>query len=151
MFKKLLTTKPELAPLVLRLTMAMVIWPHGAQLLLGWFGGYGYIKSIDYFASQGLSNSIGFLVIFLEFFGALFILVGLGTRFFAFAIIGLFSGMILTIHLPVGFFMNWYGTQKGEGYEYHLLMIGMAVALLISGGGTWSFDGKLTTSSPVNS
>lgn len=145
MFKKLLATKHQVTPLVLRLTMALVIWPHGAQLLLGWFGGYGYTGSMGYFTSQGLPYLIGFLVISLQFFGSIFIMLGLGTRFLALAMLMLFSGMILTVHLPVGFFMNWYGSQKGEGYEYHLLMIGIAISLLISGGGIWSIDRKLTT------
>jgi putative oxidoreductase len=50
---------------------------------------------------------------------------------------------IVTTHLPHGFFMNWFGKQQGEGYEYHLLVIGIAVALLVTGAGKWSVDRKI--------
>ena len=73
------------------------------------------------------------------------LLAGLGTRAVALGFVGLMLGAIATVHAEHGFFMNWYGAQAGEGFEYHLLMIGAALALVLSGGGRWSLDGRLAT------
>lgn len=140
LINKITMTGNSISPLILRVTLAIVLWPHGAQLLAGLFGGYGYTASMAYFTGNGLPYIIAFLVIFLLFFGVLFLLFGLFTRVFAGIFIVVFLGMILTVHLPFGFFMNWAGTQKGEGFEYHLLMIGMAISLIITGGGKASLD-----------
>ena len=97
---------------------------------------------MQYFTTQaGLNPVIAFLVIFLEFFGSLLLLFGLFTRVMALATLILFLGMILTVHQQFGFFMNWYGSLKGEGFEYHLLGIGILLALAINGGGKASLDG----------
>ncbi len=131
--------------LFLRLTLAGVILPHGAQLLLGSFNGPGFVNAMKYFSEvEGLPSLVGFMVIFLQFFGSLFILFGFATRFIALGMAGLFVGMIVTSHLQYGFFMNWYGTQQGEGYEYHLLVIGMALSLVFTGAGRLSLDAWIT-------
>lgn len=140
LIKQITQTGSQSSALILRITLALVLWPHGAQLFAGLFGGYGFSASMGYFEQQGLSSIISFLTIFLLFFGTLFILFGLFTRAFAAAFIILFLGMIIKVHLPSGFFMNWMGNQKGEGFEYHLLLIGIALALLITGGGKLSID-----------
>ena len=140
LFQQALATEVNITSLVLRLTLAIVLWPHGAQLLLGSFGGHGFQGSMGYFMSTGLPWIIAFLVIFLLFFGTIFILLGLGTRLFAVAFLILFMGMILSVHMPNGFFMNWFGNQKGEGFEYHLLLIGITIGLVINGGGKYSLD-----------
>jgi putative oxidoreductase len=140
LFQQALATEVNITSLVLRITLAIVLWPHGAQLLLGLFGGHGFQGSMGYFVSSGLPWIVAFLVIFLLFFGTIFILFGLGTRFFAIAFLALFLGMIMTVHMPNGFFMNWFGNQKGEGFEYHLLLIGIAIGLVINGGGKFSLD-----------
>jgi putative oxidoreductase len=88
---------------------------------------------------------VGFLVICLQFFGAIFIVIGFSTRIIALGILGMFIGMIVTVHLPYGFFMNWFGNSAGEGFEYHILVIGICSALLVLGGGAWSLDRKLTS------
>jgi putative oxidoreductase len=144
-FFKIIQTDRNPAGLISRITLALVLLPHGCQHLLGWFGGYGFTGTMNYFTGTvGLPWLIGFLVIFLEFFGSLFILVGLGSRLIAPASIIMFTGMILTGHLEEGFFMNWMGTQSGEGFEYHLLIIGLLLALLVSGSGRYSLDRLLT-------
>lgn len=127
--------------LVLRLTLGLVMFPHGAQKLLGWYGGSGFDGTMGFFTQKmGLPWVIAFLVIIGECFGGLGLLVGLLTRFAAAGFIVIMLGAIATTHLPFGFFMNWSGQQQGEGFEYHLLVIGMSAALLIAGGGKWSAD-----------
>lgn len=141
LIQRLTATQPDTTPLILRIVFTIVIWPHGAQLLLGCFGGFGFTNTMQYFTTQsGLPSFIAFLVIMLEFFGSLFILLGVFTRFFAAAALILFLGMIVTVHQQFGFFMNWFGNMKGEGFEYHLLVIGILLPLVISGAGKASFD-----------
>ncbi|HEU4555226.1 MAG TPA: DoxX family protein [Chitinophaga sp.] len=141
LINRITATEPRVSPLILRVVFAIVLWPHGAQLLLGCFGGNGFSGTMQYFTTQaGLPSLIAFLVIFLEFFGSLLILFGLFTRLVALASIILFIGMIVTVHQQFGFFMNWYGSIKGEGYEYHLLVIGILLSLVVSGAGKVSLD-----------
>jgi putative oxidoreductase len=127
--------------LILRLTLGLVMFPHGAQKLLGWYGGSGFSGTMGFFTeTMHLPWIIGFLVIIAEFFGSLALLAGLLTRFTAASLSVIMLGAIVTSHLPHGFFMNWFGNQQGEGYEYHLLVIGIGLALLVTGGGRWSLD-----------
>jgi len=138
---KILHTNESLAAMIVRIVLGIILFPHGAQKLLGWFGGYGFSGTMDYFTgTAGLPWLIAFLVIIIEFFGALALIFGFATRIVAAGVISLFAGIIFTSHLQNGFFMNWYGNLKGEGYEYHLLVIGMTIALLVSGAGRWSVD-----------
>lgn len=133
------TSKLSLAALCLRVVLALVILPHGAQKLLGWFGGYGFTGTMQFFTQTvGLPWIIGFLVIILESFGALAILAGIGTRIIAASYIALTAGIIFTSHLQYGFFINWFGNQKGEGYEYFLLWAGMSLALVFTGSGKYA-------------
>lgn len=139
--KNLFKTNDDWTGLFLRLTIGIVLFPHGAQKLLGWFGGYGFTGTMQFFTdTKGLPWIIGFLVIILEFFGSLLLIVGLGSRILSAAFILLSIGIILTSHIQNGFFINWYGNQKGEGYEYFLLLIGLSVALLINGSGKLAAD-----------
>ena len=141
MFTSLFSANTDIVGLVLRLTAGLIIFPHGAQKMLGWFGGYGFTGTMGFFTGTAkLPYVVGLSVILLEFVGSLLLMAGLGTRIIALGFIGLMIGIILTSHLPNGFFMNWAGTQPGEGYEYHLLMIGLAAALLIEGAGRYSVD-----------
>lgn len=136
--------------LVLRLTLGLVLLPHGGQLLFGWFGGPGYSVAMQLLTEmEGLPSAVAFAVIMLQFFGALALILGFCGRFFALAMAGLFLGMIVTAHWSFGFFMNWFGTQKGEGFEYHLLAIGLSLALLLRGSGKWSIDALLSKKHPV--
>jgi putative oxidoreductase len=150
--KALLQTKGHLSGVIIRLTLGIVILAHGCQLLPGWFGGYGFSGSMNYLTTnEHLPWLVGLMVILLQFFGALFILVGFAGRLMGVAMIGLFIGMILTTHLDHGFFMNWGGNKNGEGFEYHLLVIGLSVLLVLNGSGRFSVDYFLTKHSPVNS
>lgn len=143
MFKKLLQTDDSLTAFIVRITVALVILPHGAQKLLGLFGGYGFKGTMNYFTSSGTPAILAFLVIFTESIGALLILFGFTTRLWA-AMLTVIMLVAITMHQANGFFMNWTGTQAGEGFEYHLLVIGINLALIIKGAGRWSVDRQLS-------
>lgn len=138
-------TRNEFAPLLLRLTLAVVIFPHGAQKVLGWFGGYGWDGTMGYLTGTiGLPTAVAALVILIEFLGPVALLLGFCTRLAALGIVAVMVGAIQTVHRANGFFMNWANAPTAkEGYEYHLLVIGMAIALLIAGAGSLSIDRKL--------
>jgi putative oxidoreductase len=137
----LFATDNDWAGLVLRLTVGLILFPHGAQKLLGWFGGPGISGIMEWLTQVvKLPWIVAAAVVLIEFAGALAIIAGVGTRFWAVAVIGLMVGIVLTSHLQNGFFMNWEGSKSGEGYEYHLLMIGLSLGLLILGGGRYSVD-----------
>jgi putative oxidoreductase len=130
--------------LILRLTLGIVMLPHGAQKLLGLFGGYGFSGTLGFFTdTMHLPWIIAFLIIIGEFFGSLGLLAGFLTRFSAASIGVIMLGAITMVHLPNGFFMNWFGKQAGEGYEYHLLVLGISVALTVIGAGRWSVDQQI--------
>lgn len=137
----LLDTDRDIGLLIIRLTLGLVMFPHGTQKLLGWFGGYGFSGTMGFFTDQlGVPALPAFLVILAESLGALALIAGVVTRLAAFGIGASMIGAILMVHAPNGFFMNWYGVQAGEGFEYHLLVIGMALALIIRGGGLLAAD-----------
>ena len=140
---KLMRTNDDLALFVLRVTLGLVFFPHGAQKVLGWFGGNGFAATMSYFGQQGMPTPLVLLIMAAEFLGAIGLIVGLLTRVAAFGIVSVMLGAIFMVHLPFGFFMNWQGKQAGEGYEYHLLALAMALALMIGGAGRWSFDRTL--------
>jgi putative oxidoreductase len=130
--------------LILRLTLGLVIFPHGAQKLLGWYGGFGFDGTLGFFTgTMGLPWIIAFLIIMGESFGSLGLLVGFLTRFSAASIGVIMLGAITLVHWPNGFFMNWFGKQAGEGFEYHLLVLGIAIVLTIIGAGRWSVDQQI--------
>lgn len=149
MFRKLLnTTDNRILPL-LRLVLGVIFFAHGAQKMLGWFGGYGFSATMGYFTHMGIPAPLGFLAIAAEFFGGIGLIVGFLSRVAAFGILVTMVVAILTVHLPFGLFMNWTGAQKGEGFEFHLLAIAAAAAILVMGGGTASVDRALTRTKQV--
>ncbi|SEL08851.1 putative oxidoreductase [Aquimarina amphilecti] len=139
--QKLLKTHPNIGFSITRLTLGLVIFPHGAQKLLGLFGGYGYTATVESFTTQmGLPSFIAFSIIMIEFLGSISLILGLFSRVWALSLSGMFIGIIYTTQLANGFFMNWFGNQNGEGYEYSLLVIGLAVSIIVNGSGKWSLD-----------
>lgn len=141
MLNKLLATRDDISITILRLALGLVILPHGAQKLLGWFGGYGFGGTMNFFTeTMGIPAILALLAILAESFGALGLIVGLGTRIAALGVGATIGVAAFMVHLQHGFFMNWSGQQAGEGFEYHLLVVGMALALVIAGGGKWSLD-----------
>ena len=139
--KCLFQTNDKFSYWIPRVILGCVMFPHGAQKLFGWFGGFGFTNSMAYFTqTAGLPWIIAFLIIMGESLGSLGLIVGFFTRLSALGLICIMVGAIITVHMPNGFFMNWFGKQAGEGFEYHLLVIGMSIPLLISGGGKYSVD-----------
>src|ERR671931_100211 len=129
-------TDGSVTGLILRLTLAVVLFPHGAQKVLGWFGGPGFSRTVHFFTQQqGIPVVFALLAMAAEFLGPLGLAVGLLTRVAAFGIGCEMLVAILAVHWPHGFFMNWYGNQKGEGFEYHLLVLGIAISLIVAGAG----------------
>jgi len=144
MLKRLMNTTSDVSFTILRLVLGVVFFAHGAQKMLGWFGGFGFHATMGFFTHMGMPAPVAFLVICTEFFGGLGLIVGLLTRIASLGIVGLMIGAIFMVHLANGFFMNWMGTQKGEGIEYHLLVLAMAAALLLRGAGAFSLDRALS-------
>lgn len=141
MFRRLVSTPNDIAFTVLRLVLGVVFFVHGSQKMLGWFGGYGFKATMGFFTQTAHIPAVfAFLAIAAEFFGGLGLIVGLLTRVAAFGITVNMLVAILTVHLANGFFMNWTGQQKGEGFEYHLLVLAITVALMIRGAGAFSLD-----------
>ena len=146
MKNKIFNTSDNWTGLATRLTIGLILFPHGAQKMLGLFGGYGFGGTMAYFTDTlHLPAIIGFLVIIIEFLGSLALIAGFGIRIWAALTIILMISIIITTHLDNGFFMNWSGNQKGEGFEYHLLIIGLSITTLISGSGKYSVDKAIVT------
>ena len=145
MFRKLIQTPDDVAALILRLALALVFFPHGAQKVLGWFGGPGYSGTMQHF-TQGahIPALFAFLAIVAEFAGSIGLFFGLLGRVAAFGIFCVMAVAIGLVHAKNGFFMNWMANKHGEGFEYHLLVLAMAAALMIRGSGAFSLDRLLT-------
>lgn len=140
MWKKLLATSNSLPLALLRLTLGVVMFPHGAQKMLGWFGGQGFAATMRGFEHQGIPAVFACLAILAEFLGGLGLIFGLLSRIAAFGILCNMVVAVLRVHASNGLFMNWTGTHKGEGFEYHLLAIAMAIVVMAAGAGAWSLD-----------
>src|SRR5204863_10083484 len=118
MKNKIFRTNNDWTGLVTRLTIGLILFPHGAQKMLGIFGGYGFSGTMGFFTGMmHLPWLIGLLVIVIEFIGSLSLIAGFASRVWCVLIITDMLGAIITSHLANGFFINWAGNQKGEGYE----------------------------------
>jgi putative oxidoreductase len=145
MFRKLISTSDDFAPTIARLVLGVVMFAHGSQKMLGWFGGYGFSGTMQFFTQMmHIPAPFAFLAICAEFFGGLGLIVGLLGRVAALGIVCNMLVAIFTVHIHNGFFANWTGQQKGEGYEYHLLAIALALVVIIKGSGLFSVDRALS-------
>ena len=146
MLRRLLGTSGDWSLTFLRLALGVVIFPHGIQKTLGWFGGPGFHTMMAAFTQGGIPPVFGFLAICAEFLGGLGLILGFLSRIAAFGILCVMLVAILRVNLQFGLFMNWAGNQKGEGIEFHILAIGIGLAILIRGAGAFSVDRALTKS-----
>ena len=143
MLKKIMFTGNLISPLILRISMGGVMFAHGAQKMLGIWGGHGVSKTIsDWEKWFGFPSYITFLVILGEFFGPIFLMAGFMTRISAAVIAIIMLGAIYYVCNQY-FFMNWYGETRGEGFEMHLLVLGICMSLMYYGGGRCSMDRAL--------
>ena len=148
MFRKLMRTDDNTATTIIRVTLGVVFFAHGAQKVFGWFGGPGFSGAIQYFSSLHVPEFFALLAIAAEFLGSLGLISGLLTRVAAFGIAVDMIVAVALIHIHYGFFMNWHGKQSGEGIEYHLLVLAMAAFLIIRGAGSLSLDQKIAGAEP---
>lgn len=145
LWHRLIATTDDPAGLIARLALGLVIFPHGAQKALGWFGGNGFAGTMGFFTGMmHIPAPFAFLAIMAEFLGSIALILGVLGRVGAFGILCNMAVAVLMVHVPNGFFMNWTGAQKGEGFEYHLLAIGLALIVLWKGSGRYSVDRALT-------
>jgi putative oxidoreductase len=145
LWRRVLATEGDWGATVARVALGAVMLPHGAQKLLGWFGGYGFQGTMGFLTTQvGLPYPIALLVILIESIGALALVLGLAGRVVAAGVAAVMIGAVATVHLHNGFFMNWAGTQKGEGFEYHILAIALALVVILRGSGAASADRALS-------
>jgi putative oxidoreductase len=147
MKKLLFTNSNNWSALIARLALGATVFVHGAQKLFGWFGGYGFKGTMGFLTSQvGLPYALALLVILIESIAALMVVAGVLTRVAAFGIFGLFTIIMFKFHSANGFFMDWAGNQRGEGIEYFIILLGVALTVIIAGGGKASVDAALANS-----
>jgi putative oxidoreductase len=146
MFRKLIGTTDDSVIAILRLVLGAVFFAHGAQKALGWFGGYGFSGTMGFFTqAMHIPAPLAFLAICAEFLGGIGLIVGLLGRVAAFGIACNMLVAVAMVHWHFGFFANWIGNQKGEGFEYHLLALAIAMAIMIKGSGAFSIDRALSS------
>lgn len=147
MFNRLFRTSNDFSLFILRVTLGIVFIPHGFQKIFGLFGGAGFNGTIQMFNDNfGIHPALTVLVMTAEFLGAFFLVIGFLTRLSAFGIVCVMSGAVYLVHWKNGFFMNWLGSQSGEGFEFHLLAVAIGLALMIRGGGWRSIDRSIALS-----
>lgn len=135
----LIAPAASLGELLLRITLAAVLFPHGAQKVLGWFGGPGWRQSYDFFTKSGIPGPLALTAMLTEFLAPIALLLGFMTRPAALGVVILMI-VAMSKHIHNGFFMNWFANKKGEGFEYHIIYIGAALALFFTGAGVFSLD-----------
>jgi putative oxidoreductase len=149
MSRSLFATSNDLVLTIARLILGIVFFAHGAQKVLGWFGGYGFTGTMQFFTHMmHIPAPFAFLAIMAEFLGGIGLILGLLSRI---AVIGIGINMLVAIsmvHCHIGFFMNWAGTQKGEGFEYHLLALALCLIILVKGSGAISIDRAISKGTP---
>jgi len=139
--ERLVDTPPSLSLSFGRLMLGGVMFPHACQKVFGAFGGPGFSATLDSFRQHmGIPSVLAVLVILAEFFGSIGLILGLLGRVSAACIMAVMIGAVALVHAKIGFFMNWMGTGKGEGWEYHALAIGLAAILMARGSGVCSVD-----------
>jgi putative oxidoreductase len=149
MFRKIVSTDDSTTTAILRLVLGAIFFAHGAQKMLGWFGGFGFSGTMGFFTGvMHIPAPLAFLAIAAEFFGGLGLIFGFLTRIAAFGIATNMIVAIATVHRAFGFFMNWNGNQKGEGFEFHLLVLAITAFLMIRGAGAFSLDCAISTKLP---
>lgn len=147
MVKWLMKTTDDVTILILRIALAAVFFPHGAQKALGWFGGHGFSATVEFFtATMGAPMVLALLIIAAEFLGSIALFIGLFARLASLGILCVMGGAVILVHSKVGFFMNWFGQMPAgkEGFEFHILAMALAFAVMVRGAGPVSLDHALS-------
>src|ERR1700693_3826167 len=148
MIHTLIATDNDRTTAILRFVLGVIFFAHGAQKTLGWFGGYGFTGTMGFFTqTMHVPAPFAFLAICAEFLGGIGLILGALGRVAAFGIATNMVVAVLMVHAQFGLFMNWSGQQKGEGFEYHLLVLAIAVTLMVRGSGAFSVDRALAARS----
>lgn len=145
MLRSLMQTSNDRIPMLARLALGIVIFPHGAQKVLGWFGGPGIDGALGFYTSMGVPAFLGWLAMTIELVGGIALIVGILGRVAAFAVALDLVIAVIQMHWMVGFFMNWDGQRQGEGFEFHILAITLALIVIIRGSGALSLDRVIMT------
>jgi putative oxidoreductase len=141
MFRSLVHTPDDHTLTLLRAGLGVVFFAHGAQKMLGWFGGYGYAATLNSFTQHmGIPEPFAVLAVLAEFLGGIGLILGLLSRIAAFGVMVNMLVAVALVHYRNGLFMNWTGNQRGEGFEFHILAICIALTIIVRGAGAWSFD-----------
>jgi putative oxidoreductase len=141
MIEMLVRTNPDWVLTIARFVIGMIFFAHGAQKMLGWFGGSGFHCTLQALTKQlRIPAPLAVLVISTEFFGGLGLMVGLLSRIAALGLFAAMVGAIAMVHFRYGLFMDWYGNQKGHGIEYHLIVMALALVVIVKGAGAFSMD-----------
>jgi putative oxidoreductase len=141
---RLLATNGDWVLTVARVVLGIAFFAHGAQKLLGWFGGQGLEATVRTCHDHlGFPTPLAYLAIAAEFFGGLGLIVGLLSRIAALGVAITMLVAMFKVHWQFGFFINWFGDKKGHGIEYHLLAITLALVLIVHGAGALSLDRAL--------
>ena len=149
MLQKLMGTRNDSALAIVRIVLGFVMFAHGAQKMLGWFGGAGFTGTMNMFENfMHIPAAFAFLAIGAEFFGGLGLLLGCLGRIAAFGVSVNMIVAVVKMHAANGLFMNWSGQQKGEGFEFHLLVLAIASVIMIWGSGSWSVDRAIASKAP---
>jgi putative oxidoreductase len=141
---RLLATNGDWVLTVVRVVLGIAFFAHGAQKLLGWFGGPGLEATVRTFHDHlGIPTPLAYLAIAAEFFGGLGLSVGLLSRIAALGVAITMLVAMFKVHWQFGFFINWSGDKQGHGIEYHLLAIALALVVIVQGAGAFSLDRAL--------
>ena len=146
---RIFKTNSDITMTILRVTLGIVLLAHGLQKAFGWFGGFGWTNTINYFISVDVPAWLGAVVITIETLGAILLIAGFAGRLNAALMIPVIIGAYIIDHSANGFYMNWLGTQKGEGFEFDLLFVAIAIAIVIKGSGRFSVDRLIVRTTPV--
>lgn len=139
MLKKIFRASSQQADLILRIALGIVFFAHGAQKLLGWFGGFGWKGTIGYFVQAlNIPAPVAALVILVEFFGGLAIILGLLTRPAALGLALTMLGAAFKVHLANGFFLDLQG--PADGVEYVFVLSLLSLYFVVKGAGVVSVD-----------
>ena len=139
MIETLLQTNADYVPTFLRIIAGITIFPYGMQKLFGWFGGWGIKKTLKQLTLKKIPTFIAWLVIVGQSFGSIGLLAGFLGTIAAGGLFIIFTGALI-VHLPDGWTMNWFGEKKGEGIEYHVMLLSLLLIVIVRGSGAMSID-----------